>query len=101
MRAAPFAALAFVAALAAPALAQTPADSVRPGMIVRSDVDRTLGRVERIDTRPDGRKVLVVVSYDQPPLRRAVPASRVVEVQGSAVRVDFGRQQFDSLPSAN
>lgn len=94
--------LAAFAVLATPAaaLAQGAADAARPGMVVRSNVDRTLGKVERVETGADGRKVLVVVSYDEPPVRRAVPAERVTEVQGSSVRVDFGREGFDRLPPA-
>lgn len=74
--------------------------SVKPGVVVRSDVDRTLGRVERVETTADGRRVAVVVSYDQPPLKRAVPLERFVSSDGRTARVDFGREAFDRLPPA-
>lgn len=73
---------------------------VKPGAVVKSDVDRTLGRVERIETNADGRRVAVVVSYDQPPVKRAVPLERFVSSDGKVARVDLGREAFDRLPPA-
>lgn len=74
--------------------------AVKPGAVVKSDVDRTLGRVERIETTADGRRVAVVTSYDQPPVKRAVPLERFTSADGKTARVDFGRDAFDRLPPA-
>jgi hypothetical protein len=94
------AALCLAAAATAVVARQADAAEVKPGAVVKSNVDRTLGRVERIETTPDGRRVAVVVSYDQPPLKRAVPLERFVSSEGGAARVDFGRDAFDRMPAA-
>lgn len=83
--------------LSTAAVAQPTPERVRPGQVVRSNVDRTIGKVERVGPVEGGRFTVVVVSYDQPPKRKLVSSDRIAEA-GEVVRLSIGRAEFDALP---